>query len=91
MRQSKIQAFGQLTLVLTILTYKENEAGDEESNPNASYQWNVLGGKTGLWLLEISLMWTEISVDFQNRLKLIYNEIDFNTISEKASPPAFHR
>ena len=43
MRQSKIQAFGQLTLVLTILTYKENEAGDEESNPNASYQWNVLG------------------------------------------------
>ena len=44
-RQSKIQAFGQLTLVLTILTYKENEAGDEESNPNASYQWNVLREK----------------------------------------------
>ena len=74
-----------------LLTYKENEAGDEESNPNASYHWNVLREKNGLWLLEISLMWTEISVDFQNRLKLIYNEIDLNTISEKASPPAFHR
>ena len=44
-RQSKIQTFGRLTLLLTILTYKENEAGDEESNPNASYQWNVLREK----------------------------------------------